>query len=74
MSTLHSSGQLGVRICVMLCLILVWTASEFGLDVLLGAFAAGMVARLFLIGHPAGQGDPPPTSRRTGRCSTASKR
>ncbi len=43
--TLHSSGQLGVRICVMLCLILVWTASEFGLDVLLGAFAAGMVAR-----------------------------
>ncbi|MET0909829.1 MAG: cation:proton antiporter [Ilumatobacteraceae bacterium] len=56
--TLHSSGQRGVRICVMLCLILVWTASEFGLDVLLGAFAAGMVARLFLIGHSAGQGDP----------------
>ena len=28
--TLHSSGQLGVRICVMLCLILVWTASESG--------------------------------------------
>jgi Kef-type K+ transport system membrane component KefB len=56
--TLHSSGQLGVRICVMLCLILVWTASEFGLDVLLGAFAAGMVARLFLVGHSAGEGDP----------------
>jgi Kef-type K+ transport system membrane component KefB len=55
--TLHSSGQLGVRICVMLCLILVWTASEFGLDVLLGAFAAGMVARLFLVGHSTG-GDP----------------
>ena len=56
--TLHSSGQLGVRICVALCLLLVWLASEFGLDVLLGAFAAGMVARLFLIGHSAGQGDP----------------
>ncbi|MET0144635.1 MAG: cation:proton antiporter [Ilumatobacteraceae bacterium] len=51
--TLNSSGQLGVRICVLLCLLLVWTASEFGLDVLLGAFAAGMVARLFLVGHAA---------------------
>ena len=56
--TLHSSAQLGVRICVMFCLLLVWFAAEFGLDVLLGAFAAGMVARLFLIGHSAGQGDP----------------
>jgi Kef-type K+ transport system membrane component KefB len=49
--TLHSSGQLGVRICVLLCVLLVWTAAEFGLDVLLGAFAAGMVARLFLVEH-----------------------
>ncbi len=49
--TLHSSGQLGVRICVLLCILLVWTAAEFGLDVLLGAFAAGMVARLFLVEH-----------------------
>jgi Kef-type K+ transport system membrane component KefB len=49
--TLHSSGQLGVRICVLLCVLLVWVASSFGLDVLLGAFAAGMVARLFLVGH-----------------------
>lgn len=47
--TLHSSGQLGVRICVLLCVALVWAAEEFGLDVLLGAFAAGMVARLFLV-------------------------
>lgn len=51
--TLHSSGQLGVRISVLLCVLLVWTASEFGLDVLLGAFAAGMVARLFLVEHSA---------------------
>lgn len=49
--TLHSSGQLGVRICVLLCVLMVWTAAEFGLDVLLGAFAAGMVARLFLVEH-----------------------
>ena len=51
--TLHSSGQLGVRICVLLCLLMVWSAAELGLDVLLGAFAAGMVARLFLVQHSA---------------------
>ncbi len=62
--TLHTSGQLGVRICVLLCLLLAWTAAEFGLDTLLGAFAAGMVARLFLVGHsrtgvdPSGQPTP----------------
>lgn len=49
--TLHSSGQLGVRICVLLCVLLVWMASTFGLDVLLGAFVAGMVGRLFLVNH-----------------------
>lgn len=46
--TLHTSGQLGVRIAVLLCGLLVWVASTFDLDVLLGAFAAGMIARLFL--------------------------
>ena len=51
--TLHSSGQLGVRVCVLLCVLLVWMASTFGLDVLLGAFAAGIVARLFLVNHAA---------------------
>ena len=54
--TLHSSGQLGVRICVLLCVLLVWTAAEFGLDVLLGAFAAGMLARLFLVEHTPSDG------------------
>jgi len=49
--TLHSSGQLGVRISVLLCVLLVWMAATFGLDVLLGAFAAGMLARLFLVNH-----------------------
>ncbi|MEI8240320.1 MAG: cation:proton antiporter [Actinomycetota bacterium] len=53
--TLHSSGQLGVRICVLLMVLLVWTARRFGLDILLGAFAAGMVARLFLMAHAAGE-------------------
>jgi Kef-type K+ transport system membrane component KefB len=51
--TLHSSGQFGVRVSVLLCVLLVWAAESFGLDVLLGAFAAGMVARLFLVGHSA---------------------
>jgi Kef-type K+ transport system membrane component KefB len=51
--TLHSSGQLGVRISVLLCVLLVWIAERFELDILLGAFAAGMVARLFLMGHGA---------------------
>lgn len=52
--TLHTSGQLGVRISVFLCGLLVWLAFRFDLDVLLGAFAAGVIARLFL---GADQGD-----------------
>jgi Kef-type K+ transport system membrane component KefB len=47
-TTLHSSAQLGVRLCVVLCVFLVWLAEEFSLDVLLGAFAAGMISRIFL--------------------------
>ncbi|MEY4175258.1 MAG: hypothetical protein RI900_2423 [Actinomycetota bacterium] len=46
--TLHTSGQLGVRTSVLLCGLLVWVAFRFDLDILLGAFAAGMIARLFL--------------------------
>jgi Kef-type K+ transport system membrane component KefB len=49
--TLHTSGQLGVRVCVLLCVLLVWAAARFDLDILLGAFAAGVVARLFLVEH-----------------------
>lgn len=48
-STLHSSAQLGVRLSVLLCVLLVWVASRFDLDILLGAFAAGMIARIFLV-------------------------
>lgn len=44
---LHSSAQLPVRISVLLIIALVWLASNLGLDVLLGAFAAGVVVRLF---------------------------
>jgi Kef-type K+ transport system membrane component KefB len=46
-ATLDTSGQLGVRLVVLTLVAMVWLAAELGLDVLIGAFAAGMVARLF---------------------------
>jgi Kef-type K+ transport system membrane component KefB len=48
--TLHTTGQLAVRVCVFVIVVLVWVASRLGLDALLGAFAAGIVVRLFLSG------------------------
>jgi Kef-type K+ transport system membrane component KefB len=55
---LNSSAQLPVRISVTLILLLVYLAYELGLDVLLGAFAAGVVVRLFSAGpdHKVVQG------------------
>jgi len=47
---LHSSGQLPVRIALLIVIGLVFLARSFNLDVLLGAFAAGIVAHLFLGG------------------------
>jgi Kef-type K+ transport system membrane component KefB len=44
--TLHASSQLPVRICILVLIGLVLLAEDFGLDVILGAFAAGMVVRL----------------------------
>lgn len=46
--TLGSSGQLGVRVVMLAVLVLTWVAAELGLDVLLGAFAAGVIMRIFL--------------------------
>jgi Kef-type K+ transport system membrane component KefB len=48
---LQSSAQLPVRIAVLLILGLVYLAFRLGLDVLLGAFAAGIVVRLFVRGE-----------------------
>ena len=48
---LHSSAQLPVRVSVLLILLLVYLAFELGLDVLLGAFAAGIVVSLFSAGE-----------------------
>lgn len=50
---LHTSAQLPVRVAVLLVVLLVWIASELSLDVLLGAFAAGIVVRLFSAGEYA---------------------
>jgi Kef-type K+ transport system membrane component KefB len=49
-TNLHSSSQLPVRVSVLLIVVLVWIASALGLDVLLGAFASGVVVRLFSAG------------------------
>jgi Kef-type K+ transport system membrane component KefB len=47
-SGLHSSNQLPVRACLFLVAVLVWVAAELGLDLLLGAFAAGLIVRYVL--------------------------
>jgi Kef-type K+ transport system membrane component KefB len=47
---MHSSAQLPVRVSVFLVLVLVYLASELGLDVLLGAFSAGIVVSVFVQG------------------------
>ena len=46
--TLRTSAQMAVRFTLLVIVALVWLADEFGLDVLLGAFTAGVVIRLFL--------------------------
>ncbi len=43
--TIHSSPQLAVRLSLLLLIFLIYLAAEFGLDILLGAFAAGMVVK-----------------------------
>jgi len=46
--TLESSGQLGIRVAVVLVFALVALASELGLDLLLGGFVAGVITRIAL--------------------------
>ncbi len=52
---LDSSAQLPVRISVGLVVLLVYLAMKLSLDVLLGAFAAGVVVRLFIRGDDTEQ-------------------
>ncbi len=48
--TMKSSGQLPVRICILLQVLLVTLAAKFGLNIVLGAFTAGMVVGLAIKG------------------------
>ncbi|MEB3331020.1 MAG: cation:proton antiporter [Synechococcaceae cyanobacterium] len=41
----HSSSQTGVRLCLLLLVALLVIANRFGLDVVLGAFVAGVILR-----------------------------
>jgi Kef-type K+ transport system membrane component KefB len=51
-TTLATSAQFAVRVAILLLLGLVWAAEELGLDVLLGAFAGGVIFRQFVRGGP----------------------
>ena len=45
-ATMHSSGQLALRLALLLLGALVVVAGSLGLDVVLGAFAAGFIVGL----------------------------
>lgn len=49
---MHASNQLPVRVSLLLLVALVDLAQRFGLDLILGAFAAGMVVSLAARDHP----------------------
>ena len=49
--TMEGSGQLGVRLAVVLVFLLAFLAAELGLDLLLGGFMAGAIVRLALQGR-----------------------
>jgi Kef-type K+ transport system membrane component KefB len=51
-ATLHTSGQFGVRLVVLVLVALVGLSVVLDLDMLLGAFTAGVLYRLLLSGAP----------------------
>jgi len=48
--TMQSSGQLPVRLCILLQILFVALAAKFGLNIVMGAFAAGIVVGLAIKG------------------------
>ncbi|WP_448810257.1 cation:proton antiporter [Agromyces bauzanensis] len=52
-ATLHTSGQFGIRLVVLVLVALVALSVKLDLDMLLGAFTAGVLYRLLLSGAPA---------------------
>lgn len=51
-ATLHTSGQFGIRLVVLVLVALVALSVKLDLDMLLGAFTAGVLYRLLLSGAP----------------------
>ncbi len=51
-ATLHTSGQFAIRLVILVMLALVGLSIVLDLDMLLGAFAAGVITRLLLEGAP----------------------
>lgn len=49
--TMQSSGQLPVRICILLQILFVALAEQFGMNIVMGAFTAGMVVSLAIKGE-----------------------
>ncbi|MGW8374682.1 cation:proton antiporter [Streptomyces sp. ODS28] len=57
-STLHTSGQFAVRFVMLVLVAMLALSQAFGLDVLLGAFVAGVLTRLvFLRAAPESSGE-----------------
>ncbi|WP_418957157.1 cation:proton antiporter [Streptomyces tritici] len=54
--TLHTSGQFAVRFVFLLLALMLGAAHALGLDMLLGAFAAGLITRLLLDGAAPEEG------------------
>jgi Kef-type K+ transport system membrane component KefB len=52
-TTMGTSGQLAIRLSILLVVALAVLATEFGLDVILGAFAAGIVVGIVIRGTDA---------------------
>ncbi|RZS66086.1 transporter (CPA2 family) [Agromyces ramosus] len=51
-ATLHTSGQFGVRLVVLVLVVLVALSLVLDLDMLLGAFTAGILYRMLISGAP----------------------
>jgi Kef-type K+ transport system membrane component KefB len=49
-ATMHTSGQFAVRLVILILAALAGLATAFGLDLLIGAFAAGVLINLLLAG------------------------
>lgn len=54
-ATLNTSGQLAIRLCLLTIVLMLWITHSFGLDALLGAFAAGIVEHLAVRTADSGQ-------------------